>query len=119
MINRLFRINNQEAWNGRGLTLVSKGQLDLALSCYKKALGIDNSIALIWNNIGTYYFLIGEYEKAYNHFLKLIELEPSVLAYYNLCSLFFQKGESYVAFGIAAYSNQISQNQFRNLLQPE
>ena len=58
---------------------------------------IDDSIAVIWNNIGAYYFQKGEYEEAYNYFNKSIELEPSVLAYYNLCSLYFKKGEFYSA----------------------
>jgi len=51
-----LNLQSAESWNGKGLTLVPKGQLDLDLSCYKKDLEIDNSIALIWNNIGTYYF---------------------------------------------------------------
>lgn len=85
------------AWNGRGLSLISKGQFDLGLFCYKRALKIDNTIAVVWNNIGAYYFQIGKYEDAYNNFLKSIELEPSLLAYYNLCFLFFEKGEYFTA----------------------
>lgn len=93
--DKAISLNKQslEAWNGKGLCLTARGEYNLGIICFKEALNINNNVGIVWNNIGVNYFHQGSFEIAKDYFLKSIEIEPSLLAYYNLCDLYFRKNE--------------------------
>jgi tetratricopeptide (TPR) repeat protein len=68
----------------RGVAYAEKGQYDLAVAEFDKALNIDPLEAGIYNNRGIAYSKEGRYELAIADFTKAIEIDRSdVASYYN------------------------------------
>lgn len=72
----------------------AKGQYDLAISAFSKAIETNPEHAGAYNNRGNAYFNKGEYNKALSDYNKAIEVDPGFfLAYYNRATIFQMRGE--------------------------
>ena len=76
----------------RGLNYVARGQYDLAISDYSKAIEINPGLDKAYDSRGAVYGLKGQYDRAIADFTKAIELNPSFAeAYYNRGYAYFFK----------------------------
>lgn len=75
-----------------GFRLQGIGNLDGALSLYQKAIEIDPTYAVVYNDIGVIYEAKGFTEQAEESYLKAIKIDPHYLsAYSNLALLYESK----------------------------
>jgi len=65
---------NAEAYNKRGSAYYSKGQYDLAIANYNKALEINPRDAKAYCNQGYVYYVKKEYDKSWENVKKVQEL---------------------------------------------
>jgi tetratricopeptide (TPR) repeat protein len=73
-----------KACNERGIAYAEKGQYDLAISEFTKAVGIDPSSAETYNNRGIAYSKKGRYNLAISDFTRALSLNhDGARAYYN------------------------------------
>ncbi|MDR0913719.1 MAG: tetratricopeptide repeat protein [Oscillospiraceae bacterium] len=77
------------AYNSRGVTYVSMGEHEKALTDYSKAIELNPNCAVAYSNRGVAYGKIDEYEKALEDYSKAIELDPLFDYYY------INRGEAY------------------------
>ncbi len=66
-----------------GKAYESKGEIELAIKEYKKAVEKDNGFAIAYFNLGNIYFEKGLYDEAEEHYLSAIEKSPSNSIFYN------------------------------------
>ena len=77
-----------------GYLLIKKGDLNRALEFNLEAYDYNSSNAVILDNLGQTYCLLGEYEKAAEIYEKLMQSKPSFPeAYYNYGLVLAHKGE--------------------------
>jgi Flp pilus assembly protein TadD len=76
--------NNEVAWNGLGVYLITQHQEAEAFRCFTKALTIapDNDIA--WYNLGTYYWKRGRNAEAYHCFTESLRFKQRPAAFYHV-----------------------------------
>jgi len=82
-----LRQNFSEAYNDLGYTYLILSKWDLAITCFKKALGntLYTTPHFAQNNLGYAYYKKGEYDKAVESYLKAIKRQPSFSrAFHNL-----------------------------------
>lgn len=79
--------------NDRGVMYSEKGQYDLALSEFNKALERDPMLAEAYNNRGITYSRKGQYDLAISDFTKALEIKPDAKAYYNRGITYAIKGQ--------------------------
>jgi len=63
--------------NKKGEELFSKGDVEVALTTFKKAIEIDPNIATAYNNLGVLCWQNGEVQKAMDHFKKALKIDPN------------------------------------------
>lgn len=98
--------NQTESYNNSGLVYAEKGQYDLAIADYSKAISMDPTYAIAYNNRGAAYFEKGQYDLAMRDVNKAIELNPKYAeAYHNRGYIYDNKGQYDLA--IADYSKAI------------
>jgi tetratricopeptide (TPR) repeat protein len=79
-------------YRAQGVELQQQGDLDSARKCYQKAVELDPSYAIAYNDLGIIYEANGLNDKAEESYLKCIELDPAYLsAYSNLAILYENK----------------------------
>ena len=77
----------------RGYTAQLSGDLDSALMFYQKAVSLDPSFAMAYNDLGVIFEMRSDTDRAEESYLKAIELDSSYLAAYsNLAYLYEKKG---------------------------
>jgi arylsulfatase A-like enzyme/Tfp pilus assembly protein PilF len=81
---------NPENYNFLGVAYYKKGNFNLALENYRKALELDTNYASAFNNIGSLYLVVfmkqkdeRAYRLALQHFNRAIEIDPRLFAAYN------------------------------------
>lgn len=75
---------NTNVYGSLGYLLILKGDLDRALKFNLEAHEYNNSNAVIADNLGQTYYIIGEYDKAAGIYEKLVSTNPTFPeAYYN------------------------------------
>ena len=79
--------------NDRGIMYSEKGQYDLALAEFNKALEISPLSAERYNNRGITYSKKGDYDRAITDFTKAVMLSP------NAAKTYYNRGITYVAKG--------------------
>ena len=78
--------------NNRGIAHYSRGQFDLAIADFSKALEINPKFAEASNNRGIAYYSKGRFDLAIADFNKALEINPEYAeAYYNRGDLLWQK----------------------------
>lgn len=83
-----------EAYSNEGVAYERKGQYDLAISNYNKAIEIDPTIALFYFNRGVAYGAKGQYDLAIADYTKAIEIDPKhALSYDNRGIAYSVKGQ--------------------------
>lgn len=78
-LNRALKIKPDAGWNilmSRAIVYCIKGRLDLAKPDFDQALKEEPKSAEIYCNLGNFYDMSGEYEKAIASYTKSIELSP-------------------------------------------
>ncbi len=75
---------NYEAWSGLGLALKDRGQIEEAVSDYRKALEIKPDFADARNNLGEALLLLGHPDQAMIDLKEAIRLHPSADAHTNM-----------------------------------
>jgi tetratricopeptide (TPR) repeat protein len=81
-------------YNDRGVDYSQKGDYDLALEEFNRALAIDQRSAEIYNNRGITYSKKGEYDLAIADFKKALEIKPESAEFnYNLGITYAKKGQ--------------------------
>ena len=73
-----------EAYYNRGLTYFDKGQYDLAISNFSRAIEIDPEHVASYSNRGEVYKLKGQYDKAISDFSIVIETNPKLSVFYYI-----------------------------------
>ncbi|MGO9952361.1 MAG: tetratricopeptide repeat protein [Dissulfurispiraceae bacterium] len=82
----------------RGVDYLERGQYDLALAEFNKALDIYPTSAEIYNNRGVTYAHKGQYDLAIIDFTKAIEIMPdSAKTYYNRGIIYATRGQAQLA----------------------
>lgn len=90
----------------RGTENFQKGQFDLAISDYSKAIDIDPQLAKAYNNRGLAYYNKRQYDSAISDYSKAIKIDPQFAkAYYNRGNTYEDKGQ--VDTAILDYSKAI------------
>jgi tetratricopeptide (TPR) repeat protein len=79
--------------NERGIRYSEKGQYDLALAEFNKALEIYPLSVEIYNNRGITYSIRGDYDRAIADFTKAVKLNP------NAAKTYYNRGITYAAKG--------------------
>ena len=70
------------------------GRLRSAIVQYEKALKIQPSLAIVWNNLGVVYTASGKFLEGERAYRRAIKVNPAyALAYYNLGANFDQRGD--------------------------
>lgn len=92
---------------------MSKGQIELAIHAYLRALSItpENEFAL--SNLGVAYNFIGEYGKAADALAKAVEISPSSWAYSNTGTMYYFAGKFDKAVQMFQQAVKMSPNDFR------
>jgi tetratricopeptide (TPR) repeat protein len=86
--------NQAQADFERGNHYYIKGQSDKAISHYNKAIELNPSIDMAYNNRGRAYVSKGQYDQAISDFSKAIEINPRIsVAYSNRGLAYYHKGE--------------------------
>lgn len=93
--NLKYTPNSTRLLNNYGNLLAAKGQADMALQQYHKALAVNPNKANTHYNIGTLFIKTGDYNKAIVSIKKAIELEPKRDEYYNNLSVTFSRIKKY------------------------
>lgn len=76
--------NSVLAYDQRGMYYIQKGEYELAISDFKKALQIDPLNSEIHNHLGIVYFIVGNYELALQCYDNSISSDPEYAkAYFN------------------------------------
>ncbi len=101
--------NNFVAHTSRGFAYYEKGQFDLAISDYKKALEINPRYDKAYNNLGRVYHKKGQYDFAIQEFNKALEINPGFFkALNNRALAWYEKGRFDLA--IADYTKVLEIN---------
>jgi len=78
----------------KGYEAQQKGNLDMALGYYQRAIHEDSSYALAYNDMGVILEAKGMVDKAKESYLKAISLDPTLLSpYYNVAALYESEGD--------------------------
>lgn len=81
-----------------GIMYSEKGEYELAISAFNKALEVDSMSAETFNNRGITYSLMEEYDLAISDFTKALEIKPVMAkAHYNRGITHAKKGEYVLA----------------------
>jgi tetratricopeptide (TPR) repeat protein len=81
-------------YNDRGEAYRRKGDLDLSIADYNKALEINPTYSTAYNNRGLAYTRKGEYDRAIADFNKALDIDHKFAkAYANRASAYYHKGE--------------------------
>ncbi|PCJ58154.1 MAG: hypothetical protein COA79_14135 [Planctomycetota bacterium] len=93
MANKVFvplvDVKNARTWMERGTKYKEGNKLQKALECYSKAIELDPSSGIAYNNRGILHNKLGEYEKGVKDYLKAIQIDPKdVAAHSNLGSTY-------------------------------
>jgi tetratricopeptide (TPR) repeat protein len=98
-------------YNNRGLAYQDKGDLDLALSDYNKAIQINPNLAETYSNRGNIYQDKGDLDLALSDYNKAIQINPNLAEAYNNRALTYQcKSEFDQA--IAGYNKTLEINPY-------
>jgi protein O-mannosyl-transferase len=80
--------------NGFGNALFQKGQVDEAITHYRKALEIQPGYTEALNNLGNALLQKGQLDEAIAQFQRVLEIQPGFAkAHYNLGTAFLRKGQ--------------------------
>lgn len=79
-------------YRAKGFQLQQMGNLESALSYYQKAIELDPSYAIVYNDLGVIYEANGQIDRAEDSYLQSIKTDPNYLsAYSNLALLYEHK----------------------------
>jgi tetratricopeptide (TPR) repeat protein len=97
-INRDFKYFTSDYspvhYNNLGAAYRKKGELDKAISAYRKALAIDTNLAEAHNNLGVVYGNKGMLNEAISAYKKALAISPNLAeAHNNLGAVYIKKGE--------------------------
>ncbi|MBT8350640.1 MAG: tetratricopeptide repeat protein, partial [Deltaproteobacteria bacterium] len=74
--------------NNKGEELFNKGDVEMALTTFKKAIEIEPNIVTAYKHLGVFYWQNGEVQKSIKHFKKVIKLDQNnrdvILSYGNI-----------------------------------
>ena len=68
--------NLADAWNGKGIALLSLGNYDEAIKDYDKATDLNPQLADAWNNKGNAHLLLDNYDEAIKDYDNATDLNP-------------------------------------------
>jgi len=84
----------------KGYTAQANGDVDTAMSYYQKAIELDPTYAVAYNDLGVLYELKGFQDRAEESYLKCLKINPKYQsAYFNLANLYEEKGDLNKAAG--------------------
>jgi tetratricopeptide (TPR) repeat protein len=87
--------NNSIAYFKRGMDWQKKGDYDLAIANYTKAIELNPNFAMAYNNRGVAYIQgKGNYDQAISDLSKALEIDPRYAdAFHNRAFAYYRKGE--------------------------
>jgi len=87
-----FESKDAAFYNNRGISYGKKGQFDLAILDYDRALDINPRLTEAYYNRGNAYGKRGQYDQAISDFTKALDINPKLAdAYYNRGIAYFEK----------------------------
>ena len=95
-MNSLSSLNSETPtqYFQQGQKAVAAGQLEKAVTLYKKTIELNPNLALYHQNLGDVLAKIGKWEEAATVYQKAIELKPtSALSHYNLGNVQVKQGQ--------------------------
>lgn len=87
--------DNWKFYNELGIEYANIGKNEKAISLYKKALDINQSLCGTYYNLGNAYAAIGKNEEAVSAYKKAIELNPNYAIAYNNLSIVYLHEKQY------------------------
>lgn len=103
---QLTRDRDAEAHNNQGVVYHVQGQVDLAVSEYKKALNINPDLADAHSNLGVAYYAQGNTEQAIKEFKEALKIDHGLAqTHYNLGVAF--KATGYLGWAIAEFKDAL------------
>lgn len=97
-------------WNNYGVALFADGQVEAAFEAFKKASAINKNDKDTINNIGYYYFVKRDYNKAVFCFRRALAIPPAdTNIMINLGAAFISNGQ--FEEGLESYLNAIKKDQ--------
>lgn len=79
------------AWNNRGACHAANGDINSAITCWKKALSIDQNMSRTWYNLGNYCMATAKHDEAIKYFNKTVSIEPSYVPAWNNMAMAYEK----------------------------
>jgi tetratricopeptide (TPR) repeat protein len=81
-------------YRDKGYADQSRGDLDMALAYYQKAVELDPMYAAVYNDLGVLYEIKGFKDKAEASYVKCIKIDPYYqYVYFNLATLYEEQGK--------------------------
>jgi len=77
-------------YRAEGFKLQSLGNLPAAMSFYQKAIAVDPSYAMVYNDLGVIYEGMGSFDLAEENYLKSIKIDPLYSSAYTNLALFYE-----------------------------
>ena len=77
-------------YRSQGFKFQSLGNLQQALSLYQKAIELDPTYAVAYNDLGVIYEALGELSRAEEHYLQSIRIDPDYLSAYSNLAIFYE-----------------------------
>ena len=107
--------------NGVGFELYRKGQYQRAIELFKKAAEVSKEdLGVIYNNLGSSYYALRDYEQAAFYFEKALEEDPGrTKTLVNLAAANFRQGHYLRAVGIVRRAEKTDPFYVRNRLHSE
>jgi tetratricopeptide (TPR) repeat protein len=85
--------DNDIAYNGLGIALLEKGNVDDAIIHFQKALQLNPDAAKVQNNLGNAFLRKGNVDEAISHYQKVLQIRPDYAEiHYNLGNALLRKG---------------------------
>lgn len=77
-------------YRSRGLEFQNAGNLDSAMSLYQRAIELDPSYTVVYNDLGIIYEAKGLIERAEQSYLQAIKIDPNFLSPYSNLALLYE-----------------------------
>jgi tetratricopeptide (TPR) repeat protein len=96
--------------NQKGFELLENKKIQQSIRYFKKAIDRNSNLVVAYNNLGSAYYRLSNYDKAIDNFKKVIDKEPNYAkAYFNIAASYYHKGNLFTAYRYYQKSKSIDE----------
>lgn len=96
--------------NKKGFELLESKKIRSSISYFKKAIELNPDLVVVYNNLGSAYYRLSNYDKAIENFKKVIDKESNYAkAYFNIAASYYHKGNFLTAYKYYRKSKSIDE----------